>query len=99
MSSKNHLTEMTNNINVNSKDSWIIDTDASSYFLCNKDLFTTFGKVTNTATVCRMSVTVYGYPVPVESKRKTELLISNGKMYLTLFYISKIKTRSFRKDL
>ena len=88
MCSKNHLTEMANNSYVNSKDSWILDTGASSHFSCNKNLFTTFEKVTNT----KMSVAVDGFSFPVEGKGKIELQFSNRKIVLdTIIHSPKLR--------
>ena len=69
---------MINNIYVNDEGSWILDSGTSSHFSCNKDLFTTFKKVTNT----KISVAVDGFSFPVEGKGKIELQISNSKIVL-----------------
>ena len=68
MHSKNHLTGMDNN-DVNSKNSWILDTGATSHFSCNKDRFTTKEKITNT----KMSIAIGGFSFPFEGKCETEL--------------------------
>ena len=74
---KKHLTKMTNKLK-SSKDSWILDAGARSYFSCNKDFFTTFKKITNT----KMSESVDGFSFPVEGKENIELLINNRKIVL-----------------
>lgn len=85
----NHVVELTNNVeDINSKNAWILDTGASSHFSCNKDIFTTFEKVSNR----KMSVAVDGLSFPIEGKGEVQLIVNNRKIVLSnVLYSPKLR--------